>query len=127
MILEAEKLVKEKNVRLLIIDSLMALLRAEYIGIGMLPSRQALLNQMIHALSRIAESYNIAVLVTNQVAQQMKGMFSGIEAIGGNIIAHGCHIRVMLKTKGFASNSSLERKAIIVDAPDLPPESASFS
>jgi len=126
MILEAEKLVKEKNARLLIIDSLMALLRAEYIGIGMLPQRQAVLNKMIHALSRIAESYNIAVLVTNQVAQQIRGMFSGIDAIGGNIVAHGCHIRVMFKTKGFASNSSLERKAIIVDAPDLPPEECQF-
>lgn len=126
MILEAEKLVKEKNVRLIILDSLMALLRAEYIGIGMLPQRQATLNQMIHALSRIAESYNIAILVTNQVAQQIKGMFSGIDAIGGNIVAHGCQIRVMLKTKGFAANNSLERKAIIVDAPDLPPEDCQF-
>ncbi len=126
MILEAEKLVKEKNVRIIILDSLMALLRAEYIGIGMLPQRQATLNQMIHALSRIAESYNIAILVTNQVAQQIKGMFSGIDAIGGNIVAHGCQIRVMFKTKGFAANSSLERKAIIVDAPDLPPEECQF-
>jgi len=126
MILEAEKLVKEKNVRLIILDSLMALLRAEYIGIGMLPQRQATLNHMIHTLSRIAESYNIAILVTNQVAQQIKGMFSGIDAIGGNIVAHGCQIRVMFKTKGFAANNSLERKAIIVDAPDLPPEECQF-
>lgn len=126
MILEAEKLVKEKNVRLIILDSLMALLRAEYIGIGMLPQRQAVLNKMIHALSRIGESYNTAILVTNQVAQQIKGMFSGIDAIGGNIVAHGCHVRVMFKTKGFASNNSLERKAIIVDAPDLPPEDCQF-
>lgn len=126
MILEAEKLVKEKNVRLIVLDSLMALLRAEYIGIGMLPKRQATLNKMIHALSRIAESYNIAILVTNQVAQQMKGVFSGIEAIGGNIVAHGCHIRIMFKTKGFSANSSLERTAVIVDAPDLPPESCKF-
>ena len=53
-------------------------------------------------------------------------MFSGIDAIGGNIVAHGCHVRVMFKTKGFASNNSLERKAIIVDAPDLPPEDCQF-
>ncbi len=126
MILEAEKLVKEKNVRLIILDSLMALLRAEYIGIGMLPQRQAALNKMIHAMSRIAEMYNVAVLVTNQVAQQIKGMFSGIDAIGGNIVAHGCHVRVMFKTKGFSANNSLERKGIIVDAPDLPPNDCQF-
>ena len=32
----------------------------------------------------------------------------------------------MFKTKGFSSNSSLKRRAIIVDAPDLPPEEAEF-
>jgi hypothetical protein len=53
-------------------------------------------------------------------------MFSGDDAIGGNIIAHGCHFRVMFKTKGFSSNNSLKRRAIIVDAPDLPPEECEF-
>jgi hypothetical protein len=33
----------------------MALLRAEYVGIGKLAPRQALLNNIIHTLSRIAE------------------------------------------------------------------------
>jgi len=32
----------------------------------------------------------------------------------------------MFKTKGFSSNSSLKRRAVIVDAPDLPPEEAEF-
>ncbi|MCF2139959.1 MAG: hypothetical protein K9W44_07890 [Candidatus Lokiarchaeota archaeon] len=68
----------------------------------------------------------MAVLVTNQVATQMKGTFSADDAIGGNIVAHGCHFRIQFKTKGFSANQSLERTAIIVDAPDLPPESCSF-
>ena len=42
------------------------------------------------------------------------------------IIAHGCHFRVMFKTKGFSSNNSLKRRAVIVDAPDLPPEECEF-
>jgi len=126
MILKAETLCETRHVRLIIVDSLMALLRAEYVGIGMLASRQCVLNNMIHALSRIAETYNAAVLLTNQVATQMKGMFSANDAIGGNIVAHGCHFRVMFKTKGFSANSSLKRRAIIVDAPDLPPEECEF-
>jgi DNA repair protein RadA len=81
---------------------------------------------MIHVLSRIAETYNCAVLLTNQVATRMMGMFSSNDAIGGNIVAHGCHFRIMFKTKGFSSNNSLKRRAIIVDAPDLPPEEAEF-
>lgn len=126
MILKAESLCKEKNVRLVVLDSLMALLRNEFIGIGMLAKRQGVLNNMIHALSRIAETYNCAVLLTNQVATKMMGMFSSDDAIGGNIVAHGCHFRVMFKTKGFSANSSLKRRGIIVDAPDLPPEECEF-
>ncbi|MFX0077318.1 MAG: helix-hairpin-helix domain-containing protein, partial [Candidatus Hermodarchaeota archaeon] len=63
---------------------------------------------------------------TNQVAVKMVGMFSADDAIGGNIVAHGCHFRVMFKTKGFSSNNSLKRRAVIVDAPDLPPEECEF-
>lgn len=126
MIQKAETLCKTRNVRLIVVDSLMALMRTEYVGIGMLARRQGVLNNMIHALSRIAETYNCAILLTNQVSTKMMGMFSADDAIGGNIVAHGCHFRVMFKTKGFSSNNSLKRRAIIVDAPDLPPEEAEF-
>jgi DNA repair protein RadA len=126
MIQKAETLCKTRNVRLIVVDSLMALMRVEYVGIGMLARRQGVLNNMIHGLSRIAETYNCAILLTNQVSVSMKGMFSANDAIGGNIVAHGCHFRVMFKTKGFSSNNSLKRRAIIVDAPDLPPEEVEF-
>ena len=126
MIRAAEQAVIEKNARLIIVDSLMALMRAEYVGIGMLASRQQVLNKMLHELSRIAETHNVAVLLTNQVATFMKGSYSANDAIGGNIVAHGCHFRIQFKTKGFSANTSLERTAIIVDAPDLAPEVASF-
>jgi len=126
MISKAETLCKTRGVRLIVVDSLMALMRAEYVGLGMLAKRQGVLNNMLHGLSRIAETYNCAVLLTNQVATKMMGMFSGNDAIGGNIIAHGCHFRVMFKTKGFSSNNSLKRRAVIVDAPDLPPEECEF-
>jgi DNA repair protein RadA len=126
MISKAESLCKNRNVRLIVVDSLMALMRAEYVGIGMLARRQSVLNNMIHALSRVAETYNAAVLVTNQVATKMMGMFSADDAIGGNIVAHGCHFRIMFKTKGFSSNNSLKRRAVIVDAPDLPPNECEF-
>ncbi len=32
----------------------------------------------------------------------------------------------MFKTKGFSANNSLKRRAVIVDAPDLPPDEAEF-
>ena len=84
MVQKAETLCKTRNVRLIVVDSLMALLRAEYVGIGMLARRQGVLNNMIHGLSRIAETYNCAILLTNQVSTKMMGMFSADDAIGGN-------------------------------------------
>ena len=84
MIQKAEALCKARGVLLIVIDSLMALLRAEFVGIGKLAPRQALLNNMIHGLSRVAETYNCAVLLTNQVTTKMMGMFSSNDAIGGN-------------------------------------------
>ena len=81
---KAEAMCKNRGVRLIIVDSLMALMRVEYIGIGSLAKRQGVLNKMLHGLSRIAETYNVAVLLTNQVATKMMGMFSGNDAIGGN-------------------------------------------
>jgi len=126
MIMKAEIMCKTRNVRLIVVDSLMSLMRAEYVGIGVLAKRQSVLNNMLHALSRIAETYNCAVLLTNQVTVKMMGMFSSEDAIGGNILAHAAHFRVMFKTKGFSSNNSLKRRAVIVDAPDLPPEECEF-
>ncbi|MCP4763065.1 MAG: DNA repair and recombination protein RadA [archaeon] len=126
MIQACEAAIQKKGARLIVIDSLMALLRSEYVGIGMLARRQQLLNRILHELSRLAETYNIAILVTNQVATVMKGSFSAQDAIGGNIVAHNCHFRIQFKAKGFSMNSSLERTAVIVDAPDLPPEEAHF-
>ncbi|MFX1375183.1 MAG: DNA repair and recombination protein RadA [Promethearchaeota archaeon] len=126
MIQKAETLCKTRGVRLIIIDSLVALLRAEYVGIGKIASRQALLNNIIHTLSRIAETYNCAVLLTYQAVVKIMGMFSSDDAIEGNVIAHGFHFRVMLKTKGSSSNNSLKRKAVIVGAPGLPPEECEF-
>jgi hypothetical protein len=44
-------------------------------------------------------------------------VFAQENAIGGNIVVHGCHFRLLFQTKEFQKNQSLERKATIVDAP----------
>src|SRR5271157_468185 len=48
------------------------------------------------------------------------------DAIGGNIVVHGCHFRLQFQAKWFQWNKSLERKATIVDAPDLQTEDSAF-
>lgn len=53
--------------RLLIIDSLTALFRVDYSGRGELSERQQKLNTMMSRIKKLADEYNVAVFVTNQV------------------------------------------------------------
>ena len=57
----------ETKARLVIVDSAVAPFRAEYTGRDKLAERQQTLNTLMHELSRIAELYNVAVVITNQV------------------------------------------------------------
>ena len=51
------------NIRLVIVDSLTAHFRAEYVGRESLATRQQKLNQHLHTLQNIANTYNVAVFV----------------------------------------------------------------
>jgi DNA repair protein RadA len=50
-----------KNIKLVIVDSLMSLFRSEYAGRGTLAVRQQKLNRHLHALQRLADKHNLAV------------------------------------------------------------------
>lgn len=52
--------------RLLIIDSIIALFRVEFSGRGELSERQQKLGQHLSHLIRIAEEFNVVILVINQ-------------------------------------------------------------
>jgi meiotic recombination protein DMC1 len=56
--------------RLLVLDSIMALFRTDYSGRGELAERQQRLGVMLSRLMRLAEEYNVAVFITNQVSGQ---------------------------------------------------------
>ncbi|UCD04017.1 MAG: DNA repair and recombination protein RadA [Candidatus Woesearchaeota archaeon] len=121
---KAEKLVKKKenNIRLVVVDSLMALFRVEYSGRGTLAERQQKLNLHLRDLQRIAEVYNAAVFVTNQVMAK-PDMFFGdpTAAVGGHILGHASKFRVYLR-KGKAG----KRIARLIDSPYLPEGEAVF-
>jgi DNA repair protein RadA len=124
LIKEASKIIEEKDIKLVIVDSLIGHFRSEYVGRGTLANRQQILNTHIHDLLRISEIYeDMAVLVTNQVSAKPDVFYGNpIRATGGNIVAHGATIRVYLR-KGKGE----QRVAKIVDAPNLPEEEAIFS
>ncbi|KAL5639416.1 hypothetical protein ACGC1H_006805 [Rhizoctonia solani] len=68
---------EEKNFRLLIVDSIMALFRTDYSGRGELSERQQKLAQMLAKLTKLSEEFNIVVLLTNQV----QGEFRVVKAL----------------------------------------------
>ena len=104
------------NIRLVIVDSLMAHFRAEYIGRESLATRQQKLNQHLHALQNLANTYNIAIFLTNQVQARPDAFFgSPTKAIGGHVLGHASTYRIWLK-KGLAG----KRIARLVDSPHLP-------
>lgn len=110
------------NVKLIIIDSLMAHFRAEYVGRESLATRQQKLNQHLHTLQTIANSYNIAVLITNQVQSKPDAFFgTPTKAIGGHVLGHASTYRILLK-KGLSG----KRVARLVDSPHLPEGEAVF-
>ena len=100
----------------------MALFRSEYSGRGTLAERQQKLNLHLRDLQRIAEVYNAAVFVTNQVMAK-PDMFFGdpTTAVGGHILGHASKFRVYLR-KGKAG----KRIARLIDSPYLPEGEAVF-
>ena len=124
MVKEANNMIKEKNIKLIVVDSIIGHFRCEYIGRGTLASRQQLINQHLHDLLRLCDIHDdLVVLVTNQV-QSKPDVFYGnpMRPAGGNIIAHGSTIRVALR-KGKGE----QRVAKVVDAPNLPEAEAIFA
>ncbi len=123
LVKDAQRIIAEKNIKLIIVDSLISHFRSEYIGRGTLATRQQLLNVHLHDLLRLCDMYpDLAVVVTNQV-QSKPDVFFGdpTRATGGNVIAHGATVRIYLR-KGKGD----QRVAKMIDAPNLPEGEAIF-
>jgi len=113
----SDKVIKENNVRLIVVDSLTAHFRSEYIGRESLAERQQRLNQHMHKLIRLARAFNAVALVTNQVMASQDSYFSDpIRPVGGHIVAHTSHTRIYLKK---AARGPV-RIARLVSSPFLP-------
>jgi len=119
---KAGEIAQEEKVGLIIVDSLTAHFRAEYSGRGALADRQQRLNRHMHALQKIADVNNLAIVVTNQVMARPDVFFGDpTAAIGGHIVGHTSTFRIYLrKSKGD------KRVARLIDSPNLPEGEAVF-
>ncbi|PSG98611.1 MAG: DNA repair and recombination protein RadA [Nanohaloarchaea archaeon SW_7_43_1] len=119
---EAQDICQEEDIGLIIVDSLTAQFRADYVGRGELAPRQQKLNRHMNTLLRLANSHNAAVVVTNQVMSNPDQMFGDpTKAIGGHIVAHNSAVRLYLR-KGKKD----KRVARLVDSPYMPEAEAVF-
>ncbi|MFH1100712.1 MAG: DNA repair and recombination protein RadA [Methanobacteriota archaeon] len=120
---KVKELSKETPARLLIVDSLTAHFRAEYIGRGALADRQQKLNKHMHDLLRWGDLNNGVICVTNQVSAKPDAFFGDpTRPIGGHIVGHTATFRIYLrKSKGN------KRIARLIDSPHLPEGEAVFS
>jgi DNA repair protein RadA len=113
----ADEVIKENNVKLIIVDSLTSHFRSEYLGREMLARRQQRLNKHMHKLIRLARAFNAAAVVTNQVMAKPDVFFGdAVHPIGGHIVAHTSHTRIYLRK---ASRGPV-RIARLVSSPYLP-------
>jgi DNA repair protein RadA len=103
------------KIKLVVVDSLTAHFRAEFIGRGTLAERQQKLNKHMHALLKLADLHNVCVYVTNQVMAKPDQFFGDpTQAIGGHIVAHASTFRIYLR-KGKKGS----RVAKLIDSPNL--------
>jgi DNA repair protein RadA len=113
----ADEVIKANNVKLIIVDSLTAHFRSEYIGREMLAPRQQRLNKHMHKLIGLARAFNAVAVVTNQVMAKPDVFFGdAVHPIGGHIVGHTSHTRLYLRR---ASRGPV-RIARLVSSPYLP-------
>lgn len=112
----AAELCRKYPVKLIIVDSLTAHFRAEFVGRGVLATRQQHLNRHMHDIQRLAGIYNAAAVVTNQVSANPEAFFGDpTRPIGGHIVGHTSTFRIYLrKSKGG------KRICRLVDSPHRP-------
>lgn len=105
---------KEQPGGLLIVDSLTAHFRAEYVGRGALADRQQKLNKHMHDLLRWGDLNNGAVCVTNQVSSKPDAFFGDpTRPIGGHIVGHTATFRIYLrKSKSTGAKMILEARKL---------------
>ena len=113
---KVKEVAKKFPIRLLIVDSLTAHFRAEYLGRATLADRQQKLNIHLHDLQRFGDLYNAAIAVTNQVHSKPDAFFGDpTRPVGGHVVGHTATFRLYLrKSKGG------RRICRLVDSPNLP-------
>ncbi|KAJ7704233.1 Rad51-domain-containing protein, partial [Mycena olivaceomarginata] len=90
---------EDKDFRLLIVDSIMALFRTDFSGRGELSERQ---QKMLSKLTKLSEEYNPAFLLLNSLVADPGATMTfvaggALKPIGGHILSHASATRMFLR------------------------------
>jgi len=107
-----------REIEVVVVDSIIATLRAEFLGREHLQSRQQTLAHIISLLNRHATVFNALVIVTNQVVD-VPDIFSTKRPTGGNIFLHGMHYIFMLVRP---NKTKMEGYMWPLDVPGMAPD-----
>jgi DNA repair protein RadA len=116
LIKKAAEMIKEKNIKLVIVDSITGQFRTDYSGRGELAVRQQKLSKHVKDLQKLSEGYNLVVFVTNQVMSNPGLLFGDpTTAVGGHVLHHATKTRIYLRRSKAGT-----RICRLVDSPHLP-------
>ena len=119
---KAPEMIEEKKIKLIIVDSLTSHFRSDFVGRGELAGRQQKLNRHLHQLLRLADAYNLAIYITNQVMSDPAMLFGDpTRPVGGHILGHMSTYRLYLR-RGKEGT----RICKMIDAPNLQEGEAVF-
>jgi len=99
-------------------------MRTDYTGRAELAERQTHLGRFLRQLSKLAEEFGVAVVITNQVVATPDGMSFVADAkkpIGGHVMAHASTTRL-----SFRKGKGEQRLVKVYDSPNLPEAEATF-
>lgn len=114
------KLIRELNIRMIIVDSATMFYRQEMAEMGDSGRKFRLLNQMNGLLRNLAENFNLAVIYVNQVYESTDAYHPGQKIYGGNVVGHAMTYRLALKKRNKTWI------ATTLDYPHIPEEDVEF-
>ena len=87
----------QESCRLVVMDTITALYRAEFVGREHLAARQQRIHYLIDWLRRHARTFGLTSILTNQVMDVPEAFAAGVKRpAGGNVLAHAVNARFMM-------------------------------
>mgnify|MGYP001626259643 CR=1 FL=1 len=106
--------------RLVVIDTITALYRAEFVGREHLAARQQRIHYLVDWLRRHARTFGLTTVLTNQVMDVPEVFAAGAKRpAGGNVLAHAVNARFMMTRP---NKQKPEGHMWPLDVPGMPPD-----